>query len=160
MSKIIGSKISGLGEWDTRYMELAELVSTWSKDIDHQVGAVVVVERYGAIALGYNGFPERIRDDNRLKDKDTKNRIILHAEENALRMAGDARTKEATLYVYGKPICRTCAREIVQAGISRIVCMNPEDESSEEWRSLGREAKAMFEEAHIDLTYFKIQNKG
>lgn len=150
------SKIIGLSDkWDKRYIKLAKLVSTWSKD-ETKVGAVVVVGGDGAIALGYNGFPAGIEDDYRLKDKDKKNKMIIHAEENALRIAGN-RASKATIYVFGKAVCNTCARVIVQSGISRIVCMNPEDEHSEKWLESGRDAAKMFEEAHIELTYFKIQ---
>lgn len=150
------AKITGLsGKWDKRYIELAKLVSTWSKD-ETKVGAVVVVDGDGAIALGYNGFPARIKDDYRLKDKNRKNRIIIHAEENALRIAGN-RATEATLYVFGKAVCSNCARVIVQSGVSRIVCMDPEDERSENWKESARDAAKMFEEARIELTYFKIQ---
>jgi dCMP deaminase len=150
------AKIIGLSDkWDRRFVKLAKLVSTWSKD-KAKVGAVVAVERDGAIALGFNGFPVGIKDDYRLKEKKRKNKMIIHAEENALRIAGN-RAGGATLYVFGKPICGSCARMIIQARVSRIVSMDPEDEPSDTWRELARDAEKMFKEAHIGLTYFRIQ---
>jgi len=151
MSEIIGLR----GKWDKRFIKLAELVSTWSKD-KTQVGAVIADERDGAIALGFNGFPAGIKDNHRLKDREKKNKMIIHAEENALRIAGN-RARDATLYVFGKPICITCARMIVQAGISRIVCMNPEDERSEDWRLSGIDATKLFTEAHIGVRHYKLK---
>jgi dCMP deaminase len=142
-------------KWDKRFIKLAKLVSTWSKD-KAKVGAVVVVEGDGAIALGFNGFPVGIKDDNRLRDKKRKNKMIIHAEENALRIAGN-RAREATLYVFGRAICGGCARMIIQARVSRIVSMDPECERSETWRGSGKDAKKMFEEAGIQLTCFEIQ---
>jgi dCMP deaminase len=151
------SEIIGLREkWDKRFIKLAEFISTWSKD-KTKVGAVIVVEKDGAIALGFNGFPTGIKDDRRLKDKEEKNKIIIHAEENALRIAGN-RANEATLYVFGKPVCSDCAKGIVQFGISRIVCMNPEDEHSKKWQESGRDAIEMFKEAGIKVKYYKVRS--
>ena len=75
--------------WDKRYMQLAEFVSSWSKDPKAHVGAVVTTANDGAIALGYNGFPRGVEDRaSRLKNQELKLEMIVHAEQNALRIAG------------------------------------------------------------------------
>jgi dCMP deaminase len=48
--------------WDRRYLQMAKLVSTWSKDPSTQVGAVLVNYEYQKEFVGYNGFPIGVRD--------------------------------------------------------------------------------------------------
>ena len=51
-------------KWDIRFLEMAKLVASWSKDPSTQVGCVAVRNR-NVIAQGYNGFP-RGCDDHEL----------------------------------------------------------------------------------------------
>ena len=151
------SEIIGLDKWDTRFVELARFVSGWSRDPDAKVGAVITDED-GAIALGFNGFPKGILDDERLKDSEEKLNIILHAEENAILQAGD-RAKGATLYVWGKPVCVKCARIIIQQRVSRVVLTNPkEEDKTSKWCKLGIDAVNLLEEAGVERTYYRIRN--
>ena len=50
-----------LNKWDKRFLEMAKLVASWSKDPSTQVGAVAVRNRT-VIAQGYNGFPRGVDD--------------------------------------------------------------------------------------------------
>ena len=43
-------------EWDYRFLDMASLISTWSKDPSTKVGAVVVDDDRRIVSLGYNGF--------------------------------------------------------------------------------------------------------
>jgi dCMP deaminase len=147
-------------KWDIRFLELAEFISAWSKDPRAKVGAAVVTKEGGAVALGYNGFPAGIEDNERIKDKELKLDMIIHAEQNALLIAG-TRAKGATLYVWGKPVCARCAVVIIQSGITRIILTNPEDEGdkSSKWYKLGKLAVSMFKEAGITVEYYKVEKK-
>lgn len=158
MSKV---KKADSEKWDARFIELAKFVSAWSKDPRAKVGAVIVTKAGGAIALGYNGFPAGVVDDERLYKKELKLDMVIHAEQNALLTAG-TRANGATLYVWGKPICARCAVLIIQAGISRIVLTNPEDETDKtsSWYKLGILAVQMFTEAGIEMKYYKVQETG
>jgi len=49
-------------KWDRRFLELAKLASTWSKDPSTQVGAVVVNWDKQQEFIGYNGFPSGVED--------------------------------------------------------------------------------------------------
>jgi dCMP deaminase len=71
-------------DWDARYLDLARHVAKWSKDPSTQVGAVVVGKDRRKIAVGYNGFPRGIADDNRLFDREVKYTLIQHAERNVI----------------------------------------------------------------------------
>ena len=146
-----------ISKWDQRFINLAKFISEWSKDPNAKVGAVVVTNEGGAIALGYNGFPAGIEDDKRLGNRDLKLDMIIHAEQNALLIAG-SRAKGASLYVWGKPICARCAVLIIQAGIKRIIATNPEDEidKNSPWYKSGVLAVKMFREVDMEMTLFKV----
>ncbi len=135
-------------DWDKRYLQMAQLVATWSKD-DTKVGAVIV-RNNRVIATGFNGLPKEVRDTNkRLKNNELKLAMTVHAEENALIVAGRA-AEGAELYVYGKPVCSRCAGSIIQAGIGRVVAMSPNSEkldSNSKWHPVGILACEMFGES-------------
>ena len=56
--------------WDSRFLRIAQEVSTWSKDPSTKVGAVIVDNRNRVVSMGYNGFPQRVADDERLDDRE------------------------------------------------------------------------------------------
>jgi dCMP deaminase len=107
-------------KWDKRFLDLSELVSGWSKDPSTKVGAVVVDGDRRVISLGYNGFPRGVKDDDRLQDRESKYKIITHAEANALLFASES-LKGYTIYTYPFMPCSRCSGLIIQAGIKRVV---------------------------------------
>jgi len=146
-------------KWDRRYWDLAELVSTWSKDPNAQVGAIITSARGGVNAIGYNGFPAGVEDDERLSDSQVKNEMVVHAEQNAVLIAGEA-ARGATIYVAGKPVCSRCAGVIIQAGIRRVVAMDPEKSDEEsKWRSVGVLAMNMLREASLTVDFMESPPK-
>ena len=64
-------------KWDYRFLDLAEFISSWSKDPSTKVGAVIVDKNNRIVSVGYNGFPKHIEDNDRLKERDIKYNIIL-----------------------------------------------------------------------------------
>ena len=62
-----------LNKWDKRWLEIASVVSTWSKDPSTQIGAIAVKDKR-LISTGYNGFPRGIED---LKDSYFRNSLLL-----------------------------------------------------------------------------------
>ena len=46
-------------KWDNRFLVLAKLIGSWSKDPSTKVGAVIVDEDNKIVSLGYNGFPKK-----------------------------------------------------------------------------------------------------
>jgi dCMP deaminase len=111
--------------WDKRLLFLAEHISTWSKDPSTKVGAVLAHGK-DVVGLGYNGFPKGVEDtEERLNDRPTKYKLVVHAEANAILMAGH-KTNGASLYVWcpgwGNPcICNECAKLAIQAGVKEVV---------------------------------------
>ena len=138
-----------IDKWDTRYLELAHHVAKWSKDPRAKVGAVIADSRRRVVALGFNGFPVNVEDSaNRLADKAQKNEMVVHAEENAILIAGRA-AECGTLYVYGKPVCSRCAGVVIQAGIKRVVAVLPKDGTVSHWDNVGLTAIHMLTEARV-----------
>lgn len=109
-----------MNTWDTRFLLLAEHISSWSKDPRTKVGAVVVNEHKQVLGLGFNGFPRGVFDlPDRYADRDRKLLFVAHAEQNALdNCFTDPRG--ATIYSTLFP-CYHCAKGIIQRGIRRIV---------------------------------------
>ena len=127
---------------------MAAFVATWSKDPSTQVGAVIVRPDRTIAAVGYNGFPRGVGDDDtRYADRSLKYPMIVHAEMNAILS-----TKEPlngyTIYVSPLAPCATCAGAIIQAGIRRVVatCKQPE-----RWKENFAVASLMFSEVGIDV---------
>ena len=140
-------------KWDERFCELSRYISSWSKDPNAKVGAVVFSKRGGNISIGYNGFPMGVEDSaERLTDKDTKLELVVHAEVNAIIAAG-ARAEGSTIYVWGKPICARCAGPIIQSGIKRVVALAPGNTESQ-WDKSGQIAHQMFLEAGILVDFY------
>lgn len=143
-------------KWDERFCLLARHVSEWSKD-KTKVGAVLFSRKGGDITIGYNGFPMGVEDlAERLEDTDQKLELVVHAEVNAIIAAG-SRSRGATLYVWGKPICSRCAGPIIQAGIKKIYALEPAKNGSSKWDKSGVTAETMFKEAGIEINYYSVK---
>lgn len=134
-------------EWDIRYIGLAKHISKWSKDPNTQVGAVIVDERHVPRGIGFNGFPSKIKDDDRLYDREIKNKLMIHAEMNAFDHC-DVSTKDFTLYSSLVP-CSNCCLHIIQKGISRVVFPENIPERNKESYNL---SLSLFKEANIYMT--------
>lgn len=143
-------------KWDARFMRLAEEISTWSKDPSTKIGAVIVNDDRRILATGYNGFPRGISDSaERLNNKEEKYPRIIHAELNALMNAlyNGVSVKDATLYVYGLPVCSDCTKSVIQAGIKRVVIPRLKDVPQKWADSWNDMSEPMFKEAGVVVSY-------
>ena len=135
--------------WDMRFLNMARLVSKWSKDPSTQVGAVIVTPENVIVSVGYNGFAQAMPDDERYySNRDEKYSRIVHSETNAIVLArGDVRGH--TLYVTLPP-CDRCAVTIIQAGISRVVCPEVTNGDAERrWQEAFARATQYFDESGV-----------
>ena len=138
--------MSAPGKWDYRFMDMARLVASWSKDPSSKVGAVITRGKF-VVSVGFNGFPQGVVDsDERLTNRELKYPMILQAEINAILSARQD-VRGCTIYVTPYMPCPQCAAVIVQSGISRIV-YTPSD--NEKW---GKPvlSTSQFAEAGVDL---------
>lgn len=116
--------------WDTYFIQLAQLASKRSNCMKQQVGCIIV-HNNRITSTGYNGTPQGIKNcrDGGCKrcnhgDSSGKNLdlcLCLHAEENAIMEVGKSRIlKESIMYCTLFP-CVGCSKKIVQMGISKII---------------------------------------
>ena len=122
-------------KWDKRYMELAKVISTWSKDPSKKIGAIAIGSKGQVLAQGFNGFPRGIDDaDDRLNDRETKYKYVVHAEMNLIYNAtfNGISLDGSSVYIYGLPLCSECAKGLIQVGVKRIVMNKDSLESADD----------------------------
>jgi dCMP deaminase len=148
-------------KWHRRFLDLANLVSTWSKDPSTAVGACAIdPTNRNILAVGYNGFPRGISDDERLNHKETKYPLIVHAEMNVIFNAGFNGIKlgGSYLYIYGLPPCLDCTKGIIQAGFSKLII--PEisywGDINPKWLNSFEYSKSYCAEAGLELLQIEI----
>ena len=142
-------------KWNKRYIDMAYLVATWSKDPSSKIGAVAVSPKGQVLSTGYNGFPRNIEDSHdRLHDRELKYKYIVHAEMNAIYNAtyNGVSLDGSTLYVSGLPCCNQCALGIIQVGIKRVVMEG--DVTNDRWAESWALTKQLFEEAGVEWEFF------
>lgn len=136
-----------MSNWDGRFLEMAALVATWSKDPSTKVGAVITRGKF-VVSLGFNGHPAGIEDSvARLNDREVKYRTIIHAEMNAILSARQP-VEDCTLYVVPFMPCSNCGAVIVQAGIQRVVTYHNDNER---WAESFEITRTIFAEAGVEL---------
>ena len=121
-----------MSKWDLRYLDVAKMVATWSKDPSSKFGAVIVDQNNRVVSIGFNGFAKGFEDsDERLNDRPFKYRHILHGEENAILNARQDLTG-CTLYCNTVP-CSLCMSRIVQSGLTKVVFYKPTEDYLSRW---------------------------
>ena len=143
--------IPSLNKWDLRFLDLAKFVSEWSKDPSTKVGAVITDHQNRVISIGYNGFAKNISDDNRLDDRDTKYKIIVHGEMNAILFANRS-LELCTLYTYPFMPCPRCSSMIIQSGIQRVVSYN---NIPDRWKEEFELSTLLFKESGVELQLYE-----
>ena len=146
-------------KWHYRFMEVANLISTWSKDTSTKTGAIVVGPDKEIRATGYNGFCRGVDDDviERL-ERPTKYDFFEHAERNAIYNAclTGVSLKGCVLYATHAP-CTDCARAIIQSGIKTVVTneLDLTNAPTGTWRDKLEYSAQMFKEAGIEYIVLK-----
>lgn len=145
-------------KWHNRFMELANIIKTWSKDESTKVGAVVVGPDREIRSTGYNGLVRGV-DDNKpeRQERPTKYDFFEHAERNAIYNACriGVSLRGCVIYVTTMP-CPDCARAIIQSGIEEVVTHRmeiPSDAPENDWRFKLIYSEQMFNEAGIKVKY-------
>lgn len=113
---------------DEKYMGLAWINASFSKDPNTQVGSVLVSRDNHILGSGYNGPPRNISDELVTWDRPSKDSLeilskydlIVHAEINAMDESFEIDLTGSTLYVTAIP-CPQCMLQIIKKKIYRIV---------------------------------------
>lgn len=140
--------------WDDFFLRMADFVSAKSKDSSRKVGCVLVDPISNAvISMGFNGFPRGV-DETILErhERPTKYFFSEHAERNSIYLAAHhgVSTRGATAYTQSAP-CSDCARALIQAGISVVVCRKNNLFVGSSWEPSIAVGKQMMVEAGIEL---------
>ena len=109
-------------DWVEYFYNIAEEVKKKSKDKNTQIGAVIVGKDREIVSTGYNSFPRGINDEIvERQEKPEKYFWFEHAERNAIYNAAEngVSLKGSTVYVVGLPVCRECAKGLIQAGVRK-----------------------------------------
>lgn len=142
-------------KWEGRFLALAGQVASWSKDPSSKVGCVIIRPDRTIASLGYNGFPRRVADNpSLLEDRPSRLMRIVHAEANAIVSSREP-LHGYTMYVWPFPPCASCAGLIIQAGLTRVVAMEPDAAISARWADSLKAASTLFDEASVKLELLK-----
>ena len=118
-------------DWDSYFMQIAQVVALRSNCSRRQVAAVIVKD-CRIISTGYNGTPRGIKNccdggcprcaSDAPSGTNLGECLCCHGEENAIVQAAyhGISVKDATLYTTFSP-CLLCAKMIINSGISRVV---------------------------------------
>jgi dCMP deaminase len=137
-------------KWDRRFLKMAALISTWSKDPSTKCGAVIVDYQHRIISMGYNGFARGVSDSTAsLAVREDKYEMI-HAETNAVLFARQD-LNGCTIYTHPFQPCSRCAAVLIQAGIERVVSLNT---APDRWKHSFDIALKMYENARVGLDLY------
>tara|TARA_R110002126_G_scaffold153615_2_gene300712 strand:- start:4 stop:468 length:465 start_codon:yes stop_codon:yes gene_type:complete len=140
--------------WDIYGLREARLSASMSKDPSKKVGAAIFRPDGTLVSKGWNGFPRGCDDDPEIyNDKPRKLLRVVHAEANAI-VAASAPLHGCTLFVSPLQPCATCTGLIIQSGITRVV--TDQISTSASWESSFAEARAMFDEAGVVLSFMTL----
>lgn len=117
--------------WEETFLTLATTIAARSKDPHVQVGACIVSADNKVLAMGYNGTPRGMEDedfpweDGELNSPDAKYAYVMHAERNAVLNYRGSLTDfvGARAYVTHLP-CIECTKTLVQIGVKEITYLH------------------------------------
>lgn len=145
--------------WDRHFYEDAVHVARKSKDRATKCGCVIVNQHQVVLTSGWNGFPRGVNDDiDARHERPAKYLWTEHGERNAIYNAAaeGVALRDSTAYVTGMPCC-DCARALIQAGIRRLVTIEPD------WNSAHIQSTQhpmvslqMFSEALVNITFLNL----
>jgi len=150
-------------DWTQYFINIAEQVKLKSKDESTQIGAVIVGSNHQIISTGYNSFPRGIDDNvSERQERPEKYFWFEHAERNSIFNAAltGVSTKDCTIYLTCGLPCADCARGIISAGISKIVCVTGAGTSNEIWKEHFRVSKQMLKEANVEVVFLEYDLDG
>lgn len=111
--------------WLDYFFNIARLNASMSKDLNTQVGAVIIDYDRNILSTGFNGFPRGVNETPERQARPAKYLFTTHAEANAIAAAarnGHSLLNSTILVTH--PPCAQCAALIAQAGIIRVLALS------------------------------------
>lgn len=141
-------------KWDQRYLDLATLVASWSKDPSTKVGGCIIDGNGNPVSFGFNGFPRGMEDSpERLNDRTFKYAHTIHCEKNMMMFANRQYFDGCTGYITVPP-CSACLCEMKQRRLTKIKCYDGGEDFRERWSS--EAVMELAKELEVDITVYKI----
>lgn len=126
--KILETPMRQPDSWDHIFIEMARSIARRSKDPTTQVGSILVSPDRRSVSCGFNGFPIGVPENDERWCRPNKYLYSCHSEINCILQC-PVRPDGWTLYVT-LPVCKDCAKYVIQAGISEVVyCGEPKIDS-------------------------------
>jgi dCMP deaminase len=146
--------------WEQYFRQIAHTVRLKSKDLNTQIGAVIVGKDNEIVSTGYNSFPRGIDDSIFTRQlRPEKYYFMAHAEQNAISNAAriGVSTNGCTMYVTCGIPCADCAKNIINAGITTLVCEVDLrcGAHGEYWEEHAKRSLIMFEESGVQVKYYE-----
>jgi dCMP deaminase len=146
--------------WQTYFRTIVRTIKLKSKDKYTQIGALVVGKNNEIVSTGYNSFPRGIDDSHsERQERPEKYYWFEHAERNAIYNAAriGVSTEGCTMYLTCGIPCADCARGIINAGITKVVCeIDPSfGAHGSIWEEHAKRSLIMFEEAGVEVEYYE-----
>ena len=105
-------------DWNSIWLDFAEIIAKRSYDPKFQVGCCIVTEdNCQVLAIGYNGNHKG--GPNQRESLEPGHSGFIHAEINALIKLDYNNPKVKKMYLTLSP-CRKCAKAIINGGISQV----------------------------------------
>lgn len=143
-----------------KYMQLARYqANLFSKDPSTKVSALFLAPHsLQVLTAGYNGFPRGVDETKAERwERPQKLMYVSHAEANAIANACRHGTPlESSIAVVTMFPCATCAKLMIQAGISRIITHTP-DMTCPKWGEEFRYSLEMLEESGVVIQYVSLE---
>lgn len=150
-----------MDKWDSRFMQVAILVSSWSEDQSRKVGSVIVGEGNIILSTGYNGLPRGIdsaQDNRHNRTSGEKYFWFEHAERNAIFNAARVGNALSGSRIYSTVFpCADCTRAIIQCGISNLITFQRPANDTTYQKSFDASLE-MLKEAKITIRYLTDDN--
>jgi dCMP deaminase len=144
--------------WIEYFRNIAEVVKTKSKDINTQIGAVIVGKDNEIVSTGYNSFPRGIDDEvAERQERPEKYYYMCHAEQNAIINAAriGVSTNGCKMYMTCSIPCADCAKAIINAGVVEIYCEISDNDMDIRWGEHTKRSLIMFEEAGVRVNFYQ-----
>jgi dCMP deaminase len=139
-------------------MDMAKLVSTWSKDPSTKCGAVITDKKFRIISTGYNGFPENFPDDSDLyNNRDMKYNLMVHSEVNAILFA-NRKLEGCYIFCYPMIPCCRCATVIAQSKIDTVIFPTLPKHLAKRWAESEKISKLIFSKCSINIIGLEGKN--
>lgn len=120
--------------WRDRFLCLALLYSTFSKDPSTKVGCVLADYMHRPLGFGTNGFSRNSPDSDELfKNREEKYKRVLHAEENAIYNATKSLETANPIAYMTHPPCLHCCHVLSQNFVTNVVAIKPTGEFASRW---------------------------